>query len=323
MNSVTSTVPSARDAADVVAAEVDQHDVLGALLRVGQQLLRQRAVLLRRRAARARAGDRPRHHAPARACAPASRARRRPASPRELEQDHVGARVDQAQRAVERERRRRLGGERKRRASTTWKMSPAAMYSLAVDHGARGTRHRQARPRGARELRRRRRQRIARTPASRASAPSSRSSALRRRPRRPRPRSRWRPAAAADGRGRRPPRCRSGPGSAIGSPQGSGGRDGIRSTRRTRSKPNVPTKPPAKGTGSGGALQPSSAARSASSGGPGKTRRRRRAPLRPVLVEPRRSSVGPAPRKLKRATCSPPVTLSNRKRTGESPASRW
>ena len=33
------------DAADVVASQVDQHDVLGALLGVGQQLLGQRAVL--------------------------------------------------------------------------------------------------------------------------------------------------------------------------------------------------------------------------------------------------------------------------------------
>src|SRR5207245_3934696 len=34
------------DAADVVAAEVDQHDVLGALLRIGEQLLGDRGVLL-------------------------------------------------------------------------------------------------------------------------------------------------------------------------------------------------------------------------------------------------------------------------------------
>ena len=34
-----------RDAADVVAAEIEQHQVLGALLGVGQQLLGERAVL--------------------------------------------------------------------------------------------------------------------------------------------------------------------------------------------------------------------------------------------------------------------------------------
>ena len=46
------------DAADVVAAEVDQHDVLGALLLVGEQARGQRFVLLGRVAARHRAGDR-------------------------------------------------------------------------------------------------------------------------------------------------------------------------------------------------------------------------------------------------------------------------
>ena len=45
-----------RDAADVVAAEVDQHHVLGALLRVGQQLGGERRVFARalRRAAACR-----------------------------------------------------------------------------------------------------------------------------------------------------------------------------------------------------------------------------------------------------------------------------
>ena len=46
-----------RDAADVVAREVDQHEVLGALLRVAEQFLFHRRVQLRRGAARARAGD--------------------------------------------------------------------------------------------------------------------------------------------------------------------------------------------------------------------------------------------------------------------------
>ncbi len=46
------------DAADIVAAEVEQHQVLGALLRIGQQLGFERLVLVRRRAARTRAGDR-------------------------------------------------------------------------------------------------------------------------------------------------------------------------------------------------------------------------------------------------------------------------
>ena len=46
------------DAADVVAAEVEQHQVLGALLGVGEQLVGERAVVLGRRAARPGAGDR-------------------------------------------------------------------------------------------------------------------------------------------------------------------------------------------------------------------------------------------------------------------------
>ena len=53
------------DAAEVVAAEVDEHEVLGALLRVGEQLGGQRGVLLRRRAAPAGAGDRVQHRAAA------------------------------------------------------------------------------------------------------------------------------------------------------------------------------------------------------------------------------------------------------------------
>ena len=52
--------PAGADAPKIVAAEVDQHQVLGALLRVGQQSLLQRQVGLARGAARQRAGDRPR-----------------------------------------------------------------------------------------------------------------------------------------------------------------------------------------------------------------------------------------------------------------------
>jgi hypothetical protein len=46
------------DAADVVARQVDQHQVFGAFLRVGRQLGFQRLVLLGRGATRARAGQR-------------------------------------------------------------------------------------------------------------------------------------------------------------------------------------------------------------------------------------------------------------------------
>ena len=47
-----------RDAADIVAAEIEQHQMLGALLRIGEQFCFQRLVLMRRFAARPRAGER-------------------------------------------------------------------------------------------------------------------------------------------------------------------------------------------------------------------------------------------------------------------------
>ena len=59
------------DAADVVAAEIEQHQMLGALLGVGEQLGGERGVLGRRLAAPARAGDR----ADARPCRSRTRTR--------------------------------------------------------------------------------------------------------------------------------------------------------------------------------------------------------------------------------------------------------
>ena len=57
--SVTSTRADLRDAADIVAAKIEQHQVLGTLLRVGEQFVVERLVLVRRHAARAGAGDGP------------------------------------------------------------------------------------------------------------------------------------------------------------------------------------------------------------------------------------------------------------------------
>jgi hypothetical protein len=54
--------PDAGHAADVVAPEIEQHDVLGDLLRVGRELARQRQVLDLARAARPGARDRPHRH---------------------------------------------------------------------------------------------------------------------------------------------------------------------------------------------------------------------------------------------------------------------
>ena len=48
MNSVTSTDPGTQTFEQVVAGQVDEHQVLGLLLRVGQQLVRQLEVVARR-----------------------------------------------------------------------------------------------------------------------------------------------------------------------------------------------------------------------------------------------------------------------------------
>ena len=58
MNSVTSTRAGDADLEQVVAGEVDEHEVLGLLLRVGEQLVGELEVALRGLAARPRAGDR-------------------------------------------------------------------------------------------------------------------------------------------------------------------------------------------------------------------------------------------------------------------------
>jgi hypothetical protein len=48
-----------RNAANVVSSKIEQHHVLGDLLRIGEQLGREHLVGLARRAARPRARDRP------------------------------------------------------------------------------------------------------------------------------------------------------------------------------------------------------------------------------------------------------------------------
>ena len=62
MSSSTVTEPCTADAAQVVAAEVHQHDVLGPFLGVRLQLADQDAVLCLVGAARPGAGDGSRHH---------------------------------------------------------------------------------------------------------------------------------------------------------------------------------------------------------------------------------------------------------------------
>ena len=111
-----------RNAADVVARQVDQHHVLGALLRVGQQLGLQRLVLLGCGPARTRAGDGPHGDDLAGLLTRAGRVRRARKGGGQLltHQDlrrrahdlevphvvvvHVGAGVERAQRPVQRQR---------------------------------------------------------------------------------------------------------------------------------------------------------------------------------------------------------------------------
>src|ERR1041385_5344807 len=92
------------DAPEIVAAEVDEHEVLGALFRVDEKALLELEVGLARGAARQRAGDGARLHVVA---GDAHQHLRRRADQRALrgaQQEHVRRRIDRAQRAVERQR---------------------------------------------------------------------------------------------------------------------------------------------------------------------------------------------------------------------------
>ena len=97
------------DAADVVARQVDQHHVLGALLRVVHQFLLDRLVRFGRGAARAGAGQRPDRDLLAFGrLLLAHQDLRRGAHHVEVAEVvvvHVGAGVERAQRAVQRQRR--------------------------------------------------------------------------------------------------------------------------------------------------------------------------------------------------------------------------
>ena len=61
--SVSSTEAGLADAADIVAAEIDQHQVFGAFFRIGEQFLFEREVFFARGAARPGASDRAQHDA--------------------------------------------------------------------------------------------------------------------------------------------------------------------------------------------------------------------------------------------------------------------
>ena len=97
-------------AADVVASEVHEHHVLGALLLVALQLLGQPHVLFLVAPARPRAGDRMRLDATPFDAHQHLRRRADDGAAADAEEIHVGRRVHVAERAIDGER---IGGERR------------------------------------------------------------------------------------------------------------------------------------------------------------------------------------------------------------------
>jgi hypothetical protein len=91
-------------APEVVAAEIDEHDVLGTFLRILEQLLCAAPVLLIGAAARIRAGDWSRLDATLGDLDQRLRGGPRDLEVAEVEEVHVGGGVDHAQAAVDRER---------------------------------------------------------------------------------------------------------------------------------------------------------------------------------------------------------------------------
>ncbi len=95
----------ARDAAHIVAAEIEQHQVLGTFLGIGQQGHLKRLVFLRGAAARPRAGDRPDGDGALAHPDQDLRARSRYGETAEIEEVEKGRRIDPAERTVERKGR--------------------------------------------------------------------------------------------------------------------------------------------------------------------------------------------------------------------------
>ena len=130
-----STRADPRHAADVVAAEVEQHQVLGALLGVGEELGLEREVLGRRGAARPGAGDRADRHGAALDAHEDLGAGADHLEAAEVEVEHVGRGVGPPERAVEREGRQVEGlrpalarappGRCRRRGCTPWPARPS------------------------------------------------------------------------------------------------------------------------------------------------------------------------------------------------------
>ena len=134
------------DAADVVAAEIDEHHVLGALLLVALQLLGQPQVLFGVPAARPRAGDRMRLDARAFDAHQHLRRRADDRHAAHADEIHVGRRVHVAQRAVHGERIGRRPRPRtaatarpdrcRRRRCAPWPCGPAPRTARACGSSA-------------------------------------------------------------------------------------------------------------------------------------------------------------------------------------------
>ena len=119
------------DPAHIVAAEIEQHQVLGPLLRIGQQLPLQRLVLLGRRAPAAGAGERADgHHAVAQTHQDL-RAGADDGEAAEIEEEQEGRRVDPPQRAVQRERAAARTAPRSVARARSGRRRRRAMYSFA------------------------------------------------------------------------------------------------------------------------------------------------------------------------------------------------
>ncbi len=114
------------DAADIVAAEIEQHQMLGAFFRIGEEFGLKRLIVMRRGAARSCAGNWTDSDFAARSFDQDFRARSGDGETAEIEEIEIGRGIDPAQRAIERNGCSAKGAS-KRCDSTTWKISPAAM----------------------------------------------------------------------------------------------------------------------------------------------------------------------------------------------------
>ncbi len=126
------------DPADVVAAEVDQHHVLGPFLGVGGEVFGEPAVAFGVDAARPGAGDRPGLQAAAGLAHQHLGRGADQGAVGQLEQHHVGAGVDHPQGAVEGERARRLGDREAAGQHHLEDVAGADVFLGLLDRGAVG-----------------------------------------------------------------------------------------------------------------------------------------------------------------------------------------